>query len=484
MAKKNNIDLTRLFLPYQRKWIKDNSFLKLAEKSRQVGFSWTEAFISTSEAMSGKWNIYFATRDVDLGVQFIEDCRGWAKLIGAVCRELDLDPVDIEKDVIKKLTFSSGKTIYLVSSSTTAIIGRRGKIILDEFGDHKDQEKLFEAAEPCTTWGGQLVIFSAHYHGKKTFFNKLVKDRDNYGFSFHRITFTEAVMQGLLDRILEKVGRVEEGKFKLKRPKRKTTKAEREAYIEAKKKKVGTKAFDQAYECKPSDEEGQFITVALYETCERPGILVPFEKLGHLEGELHVGVDVGRFHDLTVIWVVQKIGLQYITRYVEDMEKTPTPKQNRRLNEFLELPNVRRCCIDRTGIGVGLTDYAIEKNGSFMVEGVHFTSTIREVLGHRVKDYLEEVSFLVPEKSIIRSDFTALEKETTTGGNIRLNVTENEENPASHCDYFWAAALALESATGKPLGKPQVTTLPKQTVNKVHNRPRRLQKLLSGFRRS
>ena len=33
-----------LFLPYQGKWIKDKSRLKLMEKGRQIGLSWSTAW--------------------------------------------------------------------------------------------------------------------------------------------------------------------------------------------------------------------------------------------------------------------------------------------------------------------------------------------------------------------------------------------------------------------------------------------------------
>ena len=33
-----------IFLPYQAKWIKDQSRLKLMEKSRQIGLSWSTAY--------------------------------------------------------------------------------------------------------------------------------------------------------------------------------------------------------------------------------------------------------------------------------------------------------------------------------------------------------------------------------------------------------------------------------------------------------
>ena len=33
-----------IFLPFQEKWIKDDSRLKMMEKSRQIGISWSTAY--------------------------------------------------------------------------------------------------------------------------------------------------------------------------------------------------------------------------------------------------------------------------------------------------------------------------------------------------------------------------------------------------------------------------------------------------------
>lgn len=37
-------DPEAIFLPFQSKWIKDDSRLKLMEKSRQIGISWSTAY--------------------------------------------------------------------------------------------------------------------------------------------------------------------------------------------------------------------------------------------------------------------------------------------------------------------------------------------------------------------------------------------------------------------------------------------------------
>ena len=42
-------DPDALFLPYQEKWIRDTSRLKLMEKARQIGLSWSTAYPSSPQ---------------------------------------------------------------------------------------------------------------------------------------------------------------------------------------------------------------------------------------------------------------------------------------------------------------------------------------------------------------------------------------------------------------------------------------------------
>jgi phage FluMu gp28-like protein len=86
-------------------------------------------------------------------------------------------------------------------------------------------------------------------------------------------------------------------------------------------------------------------------------------------GRLFVGVDVGRLHDLTVIWVVEKLGDVAYTRRVICMSKQTFDAQEHELYTVLSHSKVQRCCIDETGIGRQFTERARTKFGNYKVEG-------------------------------------------------------------------------------------------------------------------
>ena len=73
-------DRDAIFLPFQSKWIKDNSRLKLMEKARQIGISWSTAY-GTDEraaAQGARFDEWVSSRDDIQARLFIEDCKSWA----------------------------------------------------------------------------------------------------------------------------------------------------------------------------------------------------------------------------------------------------------------------------------------------------------------------------------------------------------------------------------------------------------------------
>jgi phage FluMu gp28-like protein len=157
-------------------------------------------------------------------------------------------------------------------------------------------------------------------------------------------------------------------------------------------------------------------------------------------------VDVGRDHDLTVIWLLEKLEEVVHTRAVLCLEKAPFDTQERILYEILERPNLRRCCIDQTGIGRQFAERAARRF-RYRVEGVSFTAAVKEKLAYGVRMAFEEKTIRVPNEKYIRADLRSIRKETTLSGNIRFT---GERNKGGHADRFWALALAVHAAQRAP----------------------------------
>src|SRR5438445_13840736 len=107
------------FLPYQTKWIQDLSPLKIMQKSRQIGISYSDAYHSVVLASNKKsrLDVYISSRDRFQAKLYIEDCKHWADLLHEVILDLGemlLDPDHNASAFV--IQFASGRRIYSLSS--------------------------------------------------------------------------------------------------------------------------------------------------------------------------------------------------------------------------------------------------------------------------------------------------------------------------------------------------------------------------------
>ena len=434
------------FLPYQQRWIDDPSPFKIIEKSRQIGITYADAYDSVMKAASrdNHLDVWVSSRDEGTARVYLDYCKRWAHILNIIAEDLGMQIIDSTSDLkARVLRFSTGLRIFALSSHPDAIVGRAGHIKLDEFAVHKHQRDLLRYAQPCTTWGGQLSIISTH-RGPFTVFNELIrqiKEGGNpKGISHHRVTLEEAVAEGLVERINLISRRSETREQFLSRLRREC---------------IDLDQWQQEYCCIPADEASAFLTWELLHACLAPGCMRPLDWLlnpqsddssgmGHsssTEGEFFIGVDVGRKEHLTVIDVGQKIGDVIWDRLRIELHDRPFSEIEAELFRLLPLRNVRRVCIDSTGIGMQLAERA-RQGYSFKVEPVHFTAAIKEELAFALRSAFEDRKLRIDDDPKLKADLRGIKKLITSAGNIRFAGDSDD----SHCDRFWAKALRQHAA--------------------------------------
>ena len=109
----------------------------------------------------------------------------------------------------------------------------------------------------------------------------------------------------------------------------------------------------------------------------------------------------------------------------------------------MELPQLRRCCIEKNGIGMQLGEEAQLQYGH-RVEVLHVTSSIREKLAFGLRNAFESLALKIPVDAKLRADLHGI-KKTSSAAALRLDG----ETDDSHCDRFWAKALRQHAARGK-----------------------------------
>lgn len=156
--------LSKYFMLYQARYINDKSRFKIVEKSRRIGMTYAESFDNTADAALGKVKkVWFSSADLSASEEFIDYVAYWSRVLDAAAKDMGEVVIDSENDVrVHRVTFSSGSEINAISSNPSKFRSKGGRIILDEFAHHTNQEKLLAAAKPSTMWGSELRIISTH----------------------------------------------------------------------------------------------------------------------------------------------------------------------------------------------------------------------------------------------------------------------------------------------------------------------------------
>jgi phage FluMu gp28-like protein len=452
----------KFFLPYQREWLKDQSPLRIMQKSRQIGASFVDAHDSVLKVgtRGARFDVWVSTRDEIQAQLYLEDCARWAEFYQIGARDLGekliADTNDLRAYVLQ---FASGRRIYCLSSNPNALAGKRGHVKLDEFALHQDQRMLYRVAKPVIQWGGTLSIISTH-RGSQTLFNELIRDiteRGNpMGWSLHTVPLQKAVEQGLVEKINAKSGSTDS----------------REAFIARLHAQcIDQEQWLQEYCCTPADESTTFITFDMLTSCEESGLtLMTIEELERwLESPaaptdelqsfpanhnpstplaaraalpvLYLGLDVARKHDLCVFDVGEKIGDVVWDRLRIEMRGCRFAEIEETLFRLLRWPQVKRACIDATGLGAQLAERAAERF-EWKVEPITFTAPMKEQLAFGLRADFEERRLRIVRDEGLVADLRGIKKEVSASGNIRFLG----ESGDSHCDRFWAKALRQYAA--------------------------------------
>lgn len=441
-----------IFLPYQSAWILDESRLKLIEKSRQIGLSWATAYagVSRTARSDARFDQWVSSRDDIQAQLFLEDCKFWAgnlKIAADDLGEQVLDPRDRQTAYV--LRFASGRRINSMSSNPNAQAGKRGGRILDEFALHPDPRKLWTIAYPGITWGGAMEVISTH-RGSQNFFNQLVREireqGNPKGISLHTVTLQDALDQGFLYKLQQSLPADDEKQA-----------MDEAAYFDfVKAGAADEESFQQEYMCRPADDDAAFLEYDLIARCEYPQDAA-WETIE--DGTLYLGVDIGRKKDLTVLWLLERLGDVFYTRRVITLQAMPKPEQEKVLWPWIAevLASGGRVAIDNTGLGIGWVDDAQAKFGKYRVEGVNFTAQSKEAMAYPVRGTMEDQRLRLPYDPKVRSDLRSVTKQVTGAGNIRFTA---ERTPDGHADRFWALALAIHAASEphvpwRPMNSPQ-----------------------------
>lgn len=387
--------MTAVLLPYQQQWIADTAQVKVCEKSRRVGLSWGEAANSALEAAKqGGQDTWYLGYSQDMAQEFIRDCAWWAGHYQIAAEAMEQIVVeDEDRDILAyRINFASGNRITALSSSPRNLRGKQGRVVIDEAAFHPDLPDLLKSAFALLIWGGSVSIISTHF-GVDNPFADLVNDirAGKKPYSLHRITFDEAIEQGLCQRVFAASKRIWS-------PEAQATWAEE---IRAIYRPNDAEELD----CVPSNSTGAYLSRALIEsrmssdckvlryTCAEGFDQLPDHvRASHAEEWLErevlpilnalprtarssTGMDFGRSGDLSVlIPLLEMQGLERVTPFLVEMRNVPFKQQEQIVFWIIDrLPRFNYGAFDARGNGQYLAEVAMQRYGSSSIAQVMLT---------------------------------------------------------------------------------------------------------------
>lgn len=429
------------WLPYQERWILDESRNKLCEKSRRVGLTYAEEYRRVERicAAGARYDAYITSKDEGLAKQFIRECKGHAARFQAAELESGQEIFGKGKEAATAYTLeaSTGRRIFSLSSNPDQQAGRAGDRTADEYALHKDQRQLYAIMKPGTKWGGQMSIFSTH-RGANSYFNHLLREARDEGnpkkFSVHSIPITKAVEEGLWIKIKNQLPDDDEQRHW----------TDDEFLQSCRDEMPDEESYLQEYMCVPEDDAESYIGWELI----MPVVSGTLGKIDWrtLPGPFYLGYDVARKKDLSVITLMHEVGGHLIQVAMIVLEKTKFSKQREILYAILDDRRVKVACIDATGIGAQLAEEAADKYGRARVHEVTFTMQAKQEMAVPFKTRFEDRTIAIMDDLKLHADLRSVKKATTSAGNTIFKAEAGATD--GHADRFWSLALAVLAAEG------------------------------------
>ena len=441
------------FLPYQKRWLADDSRFKIGMFSRQSG----KTFVCCAELVEDcidaeiagnrvRWVILSrgerqAKEAMDENVKPMT--RAFWSLYRGILNGPEPEVVESEfrsprddgPDAIYKqfeVRFPGGSRITALPANPDTARGFSANALFDEFAFHQNGKAIWAAAFPIISKGWKARVVSTP-NGKSNKFYELMTEEPSI-WSRHEVDIYTAVSEGL-DRNIDEL-------------------------------RAGLNDADlwaQEFELQWRDEASAWLDYDLINACETEGFgrvrSIAFtgkemtecvetgEPLPARRGPVYVGMDIARKNDLTCIWSAELVGDVLYPRELVIMRRAPFKAQHEELQRLRDRDQPNQFLIDQTGMGEPFVEAAQEYLGEHRCQGVIFTPASKYTLAVTLRESMEDRKFRLPMgRRDIRDDLHSITKAVSNTGAVRL-IHDGESD--GHGDRFWAAALCAHAA-GEP----------------------------------
>lgn len=465
-------DPDELLLGYQKRWIADDSVLKIAEKSRRTGLTFAEAadsaLTSGTNRTDGGTNTFYVGSNKEMAREFIDAVALWAKAFNKAAGEVQEEVIeDEDKDILTFVVyFDSGFKVQALSSNPSNLRGMQGTVIIDEAAFHDRLAEVLKAALALTMWGAKVRLISTH-NGVDNLFNNLIQDSraGRKRYSVHTITLDDACREGLYQRIcqIKKIEWSQDKEDEWKAGLLKDTATEDDALEE--------------YYCVPKASSGQYIPLVLIDAAMKPDIptLTLCAPKGFMEWTDHqrkqhvshwcefvlqpelekltashhfsFGEDFARKGDLSVFTPLgERQDLSKYVPFVVELRNMTYDAQRQVMFYLLErLPRRRGMAFDATGNGGYLAEAAALKFGTDMVDQVMLNDPWYREWMPKLKAEFESQNIEIPRNEDVKSDLCKIQ---VVNGVPKIDKGKNkgQDGNQRHGDFAVALAMAVRAS--------------------------------------
>ncbi|WP_304616965.1 terminase large subunit domain-containing protein [Paracoccus sp. (in: a-proteobacteria)] len=420
------------FLPYQRRWIEDDSRFKIGMFSRQTGKTFTtggecadDCFRGWIEDRRTRW-VILSRGERQAAEMMTEVIKPFTKALYEVYNTLLKGgepafsegefraPQESGPDAVYKaleVAFPNGSRITALPANPDTARGFSANVILDEFAFHAKSRDIWAALFPVISKGRQKLRVISTPNGKGNKFYELMTAQDSV-WSRHVVDIYQAVAEGL-DRDVDMLRRG----------------------------MADEDAWAQEYELKWLDEASAWLDYDLISSCEGKSAGIPDLYMG---GMCFVGVDIAARNDLFVIWVLELVGDVLVTREIIARRRISFAEQDDLLAGVMRRYRVVRVAMDQTGMGEKPVEDAKRRHGEDRVQGVLFSAATKLDLATTMKERFQDRRVRIPAgDAVLRADLHSIKSQVGVTG-IRRLVADGDSD--GHADRFWAGALAISAA--------------------------------------
>ena len=423
-------------LPYQRAWYEDGSRFLVGRWGRQTGKSFSTAAIVAAGMIAQANTMWMiAAPSERQSHEALEKVKQWlAAFECAFADELEeLDGIEGKAGVVR---LTNGSRCIAVPGKPDTVRGMSANVWLDEFAFFEDPDATWKAILPSITnplrGGEKRVILTSTPNGKagrgKRFYDicstaaASSSGVTSMRWSHYHIPLRSAIADGLpvdYDTLAAAIG--------------------------------DPLAVRQELDAEFVDTQSQLLPTEIILRAEsEEATLRPAAEVFSGGRDLRVGVDVGRVSDPTVIWTAERLGDVLYTREVLVLVGMSHADQLSMIRA--RVAAATRCCMDYTGMGIGMGDMLVREFGEYKpeahrfgrVELCTFSASFKREIFPKLREAMEGCRLRIPTNAELRTDLSAMQ-QVCSGGQFSYEAPRTKDG---HSDRCTAAALCVRAGTG------------------------------------